>query len=442
MSATADSFTGRPAELLSELLRFDTSNPPGAERECIAFVEQLLTQAGLETQIHAADADRPNLIARLRGRGEAPPLMLYGHVDVVPADPAQWQEPPFEGRVIDGIVWGRGAVDMKGGVAMMICAILNAVATGQTPRGDVVFVALSDEEAGSDFGARFLAESHPDLFEGVRYALGEFGGYTLHLLGRRFYPIQVAEKQTCRVRATVRGAGGHGSLPRRGQVTAKLAAVLGRLDRQRLPVHVTPVARRMVEELAGGLPAPAGLALRQVLNPRITDLMLGILGTPGQLLDALLHNTAVPTVVQAGSKDNVIPSEATVHLDGRLLPGQRPDEFIAELEAVVGKDAELEVLGYDEGATEVDYGLFGLLADALRGLDQAAIPIPMLLPAITDGRFFARLGIQTYGYTPLRLDSSFSFMDTVHAADERVPVDALEFGAQALSDVLRRYGTD
>ncbi len=438
---TVESTAGPPAELLSQLIRFDTSNPPGAERECIAFLERLLGQAGLETQIHASDDERPNLIARLRGRGEAPPLMLYGHVDVVPADPSQWQQPPFEGRVTDGFVWGRGAVDMKGGVAMMVRAILDAASSHEPPQGDVLFVALSDEEAGSHVGARFLVEHHPELFEGVRYALGEFGGYTLHLLGRRFYPIQVAEKQTCRVRAVVRGAGGHGSLPRRGEAMARLGALLERLDRRRLPVHVTPVARRMIEELARGLPAPAGLALRQVLKPRGTELVLKLASGQVQLLDALLHNTAVPTIVQAGSKDNVIPSEATVHLDGRLLPGQRPEDFVAELRDVVGEGVELEVLGYDEGATEVDYGLFDLLAETLRELDPEAIPIPMLLPAITDGRFFARLGIQTYGFTPLRLDRSFNFMDTVHAADERVPVDGLEFGTRALSDVLRRYGS-
>lgn len=411
------------------------------ERECIAYIEHILSDAGLDTSTYAAEEDRPNLIARLKGRGEEPPLLLYGHVDVVPAQAADWQEPPFAGHIVGDYVWGRGALDMKGGVTMMICALLKAAESETPPRGDIMFAALSDEEAGSGVGARYLVEQHAELFDGVRYAIGEFGGYTLHLLGRRFYPIQVAEKQTCQVRATVKGASGHASIPRRGEATARLGRLLQRLDHRRLPVHVTPVARRMVDELAGGLPAPANLALRQVLKPQATDLLLDIARGPAQLLDTLLHNTAVPTLVRAGEKDNVIPSEASVQIDGRLLPGQTPDDFLRELEEVVGSEVELEVITYDEGKTEVDYGLFGLLSDILATLDAGAIPIPMLLPAITDGRFLSRLGIQSYGYTPLELDRSFSFMDTIHAADERVPVEALEFGTRALSELLRRYGT-
>jgi acetylornithine deacetylase/succinyl-diaminopimelate desuccinylase-like protein len=197
---------------------------------------------------------RPNLLARLKGRDEAPSLLLQGHIDVVPVEGQNWQHPPFEGKNVDGWVWGRGALDMKGGVAMMLAAFLRAKAEGLTLPGDVLLLVLSDEEAGGDYGAKYLVEEHAGLFDGVRYALGEFGGFPLYVGGRRFYPIQVAEKQRCFLRAVVRGPGGHGALPMRGGAMAKLARLLKQLDRRRLPVHVTPVARRFLETMAACCP--------------------------------------------------------------------------------------------------------------------------------------------------------------------------------------------
>ena len=212
----------RPVELLQKFVRFDTTNPPGNETECIAFIDGLLKDAGFDTTFIAKTPQRPNLITRLNGRGEAPPLLLYGHVDVVTTANQQWIYPPFEGKIIDDYVWGRGTLDMKGGVAMMLSAFLRAKADGLKPAGDIVLLILSDEEAGGDFGAKYLVEEHASIFEGIRYALGEFGGFTLHIGGKRFYPIQVAEKQICWMKPTVRGRGGHGSLPVRGGAMAKL----------------------------------------------------------------------------------------------------------------------------------------------------------------------------------------------------------------------------
>jgi acetylornithine deacetylase/succinyl-diaminopimelate desuccinylase-like protein len=424
------------AEILQRLVRFETVNPPGGERECIAWIEGLLREAGLETRIVAKDPERPNLVARRPGRGEAPPLLLQGHVDVVPVSGQQWSRPPFSGEVHDGFVWGRGTLDMKGGVAMMLRALLDA----SEPAGDVLLCAMSDEEAGSDLGAAWLVSEHAELFDGVRYALGEFGGFTLHAGGRRFYPVQVAEKQVCWLRGRITGPAGHGSMPMRGGTLGKLGDALRRLDRGRLPVHVTPVPRRTIETMAGALGGPQGVVLRALLVPRLTDRLLDVLGERGTMLDPLLHNTVNATVVRAGDKVNVIPGEAELRLDGRLLPGFSPDEFVAEVRALAGDGLDLEVDRHDtSGAPEPDLGLWDVLADALREGDPDAIPVPQLLPAVTDGRFFARLGIQTYGFTPMRLPEGFEFRSLIHAADERIPVDAVEFGAAAIGRVLERY---
>jgi acetylornithine deacetylase/succinyl-diaminopimelate desuccinylase-like protein len=430
----------RPVELLQRLLRFDTTNPPGSERACLEWLAGLLQDAGLETTFVAAQPARPSLVARLRGSGDAPPLLLEGHVDVVSTAGQRWAHPPFTGEIVDGYVWGRGALDMKGGVAMFVAAALRAAATGLPLAGDVVLALLSDEEAGGDMGAAHLVRERPDLLAGVRYALGEFGGFSLDLGGRRFYPIQVAEKQLCWLRATVRGPSGHGALPMRGGAIARLADLLRVLDRRRLPVHITPVTRRMIEQVTAELPRPARVLLRRLLDPRVSDRVLDLLGERGRVFDPLLHHTVNATIVRGGDKINVIPAEATVDLDGRLLPGFTAADLLAELRALLGPNVELDVLRHDPGPPEPDLGLYDLLAGVLREADPSGTPIPLLLAAFTDARHFSRLGIQTYGFLPMQLPPEMRFMDLIHAADERIPVDAVGFGTDAVFKVLQRYG--
>ena len=443
MSATAAQDTGihgRPAELLRNLIRFDTTNPPGNERPCISYIEGLLAEAGIESVIRARDPERPNLIARLPGRGAAPPLLLQGHVDVVSTAGQRWSQPPFEAVEADGFIWGRGAVDMKGGVAMMLSAFLRAKAEGLEPAGDVIFCALADEEGMSGYGAEWLVREHPGLFEGVRFAIGEFGGFTSHLSGRRLYPIQVAEKQVCTVRLTVHGQPGHGSMPVRGGAMARMAQVLRRLDRRRLPVHVTPVVREMVEAMAAALPRAQGAALRLLLRPRAANLMLDRAGERARTLDPLLHNTVSPTVLSSHEKFNVIPAEVAAVLDGRLLPGFTPDDLLAELRALVGDEPELEVVRFDPGPPEPDMSLFPTLAGILERADPGSTATPLLMPGVSDARFFARLGIQTYGFLPMKLPPGFDFWSGVHGADERIPTGAVDFGANAVHEALARYG--
>ena len=431
----------RPADLLSELIQFETVNPPGDERACIEYIDGLLTEAGLETETLAAEDERPNLLARLPGGDEAP-LLMQGHVDVVPVEGQEWEEPPFSGVQKDGFVWGRGALDMKGGVAMMVSAMLRAAAEGVEPAGDVLLLVLSDEETGGDVGAKYLVENHPERFEGVKYAIGEFGGFPLRIDGTEFYPIQVAEKRVCWLEATVTGRGGHASRPQRDGAMHAVGQLLTRLTENRLPVRITPAAREFVEALAAEAEPERAAQLRGLLDPERTDEILDELGPITERLDPMLHNTVSPTVVDGGGKVNVHPAEIDLRLDARLLPGVTPEAFLEEVWEVVGdvEGVEFEVTRFDGGeGGGVDMGQFDLLSDALTEHHSDAVPVPFLLTGATDGRFFEQLGIQSYGFTPLLLPETFEFESLVHAANERVPVESVAFGADTLSTVIREY---
>jgi acetylornithine deacetylase/succinyl-diaminopimelate desuccinylase-like protein len=382
--------------------------------------------------------DRPNLVARIEG-GDKPPLLLQGHVDVVTTAGQEWARPPFDGELVDGFVWGRGAVDMKGPVAMLVSAFLRAKREGTPLPGDVILAVLADEENGGDVGARFLTQEHADLFDGVRYALSEFGGFSLEIAGRRFYPIQVAEKQICWLKATIRGKGGHGALVNRGGTMARLGRLLRDLDRRRTPIHVTPVTREYIERIAAALPRPKRDVVLATLKPRLADRALQLMGEQGRQLEPTLRNTVNATIVRAGDKVNVVPSTVELELDARALPGFTPDQVMEEIGELVGRDVELELVRHDPGPPEPDLGLFDMLADVLRELDPSAIPVPLVQPGVTDARFFAPLGIQTYGFVPLRLPTDFEFLQLIHAADERVPASALEFGAEAIFQALQRF---
>jgi acetylornithine deacetylase/succinyl-diaminopimelate desuccinylase-like protein len=427
-------------DVLRALLRFDTSNPPGKERSLLEFVASTLTQAGLESRLIAKDPERPNLVARLPGRSPAAPLLLYGHVDVVPAQPDDWTHPPFSAEIAEAEVWGRGALDMKSGVAMMIVALLRAAAEATPPAADVLLVLTSDEERGSELGAKFLVDEHADLFDGVRHAITESGAFTTWIGARPFYPVQVTEKQACAIRATIRGRSGHPSVIVPETAVERLGQLLTALSRRHLPVHVTPFARQMLGAMSGKLPLLHRLALRLVVVPALTDPVLALFGEEGRSLKSLLHNTATATVIRGGESTNVIPTEVTVVLDGRLVPGQTPADLVRELEVLVPGLATFEVLREEPAVpTDPDLTLYPMLADILRELDPRGVPFPLLLPGYTDARHFARLGIQSYGFLPLRLPPSFP-QDLIHAVDERVPIDAVRFGADCIQEAIRRYG--
>ncbi len=432
----------RPAELLQNLIRFDTTNPPGNEAQCVAYINSLLTSAGIQTEILAREPARPNLLARLAGRGEAPPLLLYAHIDVVSTANQPWQAPPFEGRAAEGLVWGRGALDDKGGAAMSLCAFLHAWAEGLVPPGDVILAMLCDEESGGDLGAKFLVEDHAGRFAGVRYALGEVGGFTFYVAGQKFYPIMVAEKRFCVIKATVRGPAVHAAATVvHGGAAARLGALLTRLDKARLPVHVIPPVQQMIETMSSNLPFPASLVLRQLVNPILADRVLDLLGRSGQNLYPLLHNSYNVSQIQGGEQIAGTPAQISTGIFTMLLPGYQPEDFMAELRPITGDEVELEVAAAGEpGPERPDMGLFPTLSAILREADPEGVPVPLVLTTPTDARTFARLGIQTYGFQPMNLPPEINIATLSHGANERIPVEALEFGTSAIYKALQWFG--
>jgi acetylornithine deacetylase/succinyl-diaminopimelate desuccinylase-like protein len=429
------------AELTQELIRFDTTNPPGDEAACVQHLERLLSDAGLDTVLTGVKPERPNLVARLAGRGQAPPLLLQGHVDVVTTVGQKWVHPPFAGELADGHVWGRGAIDMKGGVAMMALATLRFLTEGRRPPGDVVIAVLADEEAGGFQGAGWLVANRPELFSGIHHALGEGGGFAWYVGGRRFYPLMVAEKRVCITRATFRGPGGHGSRPMRGGAMAKLGSALVALDSHRMPVHIGEGARLMLEGLRDGLAAGALRAqMALLMDPTQTDATLDRLGDLGWQLDPLLHNNVNATMVKGGLKLNVIPTEIELDLDCRLLPGETAEGWLAELRKVLGDDCELAVIGEGNPMPDLELGaFFETLCGILREADPGSTPIPHLMTGSTDARNFARLGIRTYGFLPHNFPQGVPYERAMHDADERVPVSALVFGTAAIHQAIERY---
>jgi acetylornithine deacetylase/succinyl-diaminopimelate desuccinylase-like protein len=432
-------------ELLAELLRFDTTNPPGGEAGCVAFLADTLRTAGVEPRVLSPAPGRANLVARLPGGdGGAAPLLLNGHVDVVAAEAGRWRHPPFAGEVHDGALWGRGAVDMKQMVAMSVATVGLLARLGVPLRRELKLAAVADEEAGCAAGSAWLVDHHPDQVR-AGHAVGEVGGATFYLGGRPFYPVQVAEKGIAWLRASATGATGHGSVPRDDNAVVRLSEFLARVGRRKLPLHPSPEVRRLLEGLAGLSGRAGRAALPLLLSPRWSEPVLrrGV-RDPGmaRLLSALLRNTASPTVVRAGVKVNVIPSRAEAELDGRIAVGSSEAELLAELRALAGPGIELELLGPSRPPTVTPPGdeLYDLLAAVVAEHHPGAVAVPTVTPGFTDAKFWSRLGTACYGFTPIRLepgDPDFAAM--FHGDDERVPVAGLKAGLRMLADAVARW---
>jgi acetylornithine deacetylase/succinyl-diaminopimelate desuccinylase-like protein len=439
--------------LLRDLIRIKTVNRgtreegDGNERPAAERVAEHMRSAGLEPRFFEKEKNRTSVVTRIKGTGAKPPLLLNAHLDVVEADASKWKHDPFGADVVDGYVWGRGAIDMKHMAAMSSCVmslLARDVKDGAKLERDVIFAAVADEEAGCALGSIFLADEHADEVR-AEYMLGEIGAFSLHLFGRTFYPIQVAEKGVCWVRATYEGDPGHGSMPNPDSAVVRLADAIARLGGSRLPMHPTQVVRDFLGGLAKELPSPQKQVLGRLSTPRLAALILDhLIKDKGQKrsFGAMLSNTASPTVVRAGSKVNVIPGTASVELDGRTLPGQSEAAFLDELREALGGDPKFEVLRSlpPVEATSAT-PLFDHLAATLTRSDPTGHPLPYLIPGFTDAKAYARLGTICYGFTPVKFDPTHAidFSKMYHGHDERVPVAGLEWGVRVLYDAVSGF---
>lgn len=424
---------------LQALLRINTTNPPGNERPAAEYLAEVLQSEGYEPVVLDSAPSRGNVVARFKGSGEIPPLLLLSHLDVVPAEPENWEHDPFSGEVVDGMVWGRGALDMKSIVVMQLMTMLLLKRSDVALKRDVIFAATADEEAGGIYGAGFLVDNHPELIR-AEYALSEFGGFPVELGGKRIYLCQVAEKGICWMRLRARGTPGHGSMPHSDNAVVKLARAVEHLGRACLPLHRTEAVVAMVEGMARALGGVKGAALRLLLSPTFGSLALSLFIRDLRMRDyfrALLHNTVSPTVLRAGGKTNVIPSQAEAELDGRILPGQDLESFKKELLKIIGPDFELEPLVIAP-PLETSYRtpLFEAFRRRLRGHDPDCAVVPMMMSGGTDAKHLARLKIPCYGFSPMRLPREMDFLGMIHGHNERIPIDALAFGVQSLYQVV------
>ncbi|MEU2063334.1 M20/M25/M40 family metallo-hydrolase [Streptomyces sp. NPDC013455] len=431
-TGTAGSVTGEDevVDLCRELIRFDTSNygdhsGPG-ERKAAEWVAEKLAEVGLEPKIYESHPGRASTVARIAGEDPSrPALLIHGHLDVVPANAVDWTHHPFSGEIADGCVWGRGAVDMKDMDAMTLAVVRDRLRSGRRPPRDIVVAFLADEEAGGTYGARHLVDNHPELFEGVTEAISEVGGFSFTVdEQRRLYLIQTAEKGMHWMKLTVAGTAGHGSMIHRDNAITELSEAVARVGRHKFPVRVTKTTRAFLDEL--------GDALGTELDPEDMESTLAKLGGIAKLIGATLSNTANPTQLNAGYKVNVIPGEATAHIDGRFLPGHE-EEFLADLDRLLGPRVRREDVHSDKALeTGFDGPLVQAMQSALLAEDPTAKAIPYMLSGGTDAKSFDDLGIRGFGFAPLKLPPELDFAGMFHGVDERVPVDGLQFGVRVL----------
>jgi acetylornithine deacetylase/succinyl-diaminopimelate desuccinylase-like protein len=422
---------GEVVELCRELIRIDTTNygnddGPG-ERKAAELVATLLDEVGIESTLYEAAPGRTSVIAQWGGStGDG--LLLHGHLDVVPAEAADWQVDPFSGEIQDGYVWGRGAVDMKDFDAMLLSVVRARQRDGRVPERPVTLCFTADEEAGGHQGAQVLVEQHAEQLEGCTEAVGEVGGFSATVRGRRIYLIEAAEKGMAWMRLTARGRAGHGSMINRENAITDLATAVARIGAHDWPVRLTPTMRTLlaaVGELAG-----------TEATPENAPALIEEFGSAARMLGAVIRNTTNPTMLSAGYKVNVVPTEASAHVDGRFLPGFE-DEFFATLAELVGEHIEIDYVSHQQPwETPYDGHLVDAMTRSLLAEDPEAIVAPYLMSGGTDAKHFRKLGMRSYGFAPLRLPADLDFTALFHGVDERVPVDALEFGARVFDRFL------
>ena len=423
--------TGEVVDLCRELIRIDTSNygdeeGPG-ERKAAEYVATLLDEVGIEARLYESDPGRTSVVAHWGG-AEGDGLLLHGHLDVVPAAAEDWEVHPFSGEIRDGYVWGRGAVDMKDFDAMLLSVIRARQRAGRVPERPITLCFTADEEAGGHRGAQVLVEEHAEELEGCTEAVGEVGGFSATVRGQRLYLVEAAEKGMAWMRLTARGRAGHGSMINGENAVARLAGAVARIGAHEWPVRLTPAMRTLlasVGELAG-----------TEVTPENAPALVEEFGGAARMLGAAIRNTANPTMLRGGYKLNVVPTEATAYVDGRFLPGFE-DEFWATLAELVGEGIEIDHVSLQQPwETPYDGHLVDAMTRSILAEDEEAIVAPYLMSGGTDAKHFRRLGMRSYGFVPLRLPGDLDFTALFHGVDERVPVDALEFGARVFDRFL------
>ncbi|ORV42315.1 M20/M25/M40 family metallo-hydrolase [Mycobacterium conspicuum] len=441
-TGTNDATGDDVVEVVSRLIRFDTTNTgdpetTNCEAECARWVAEQLAEVGYQPEyLESGAPGRGNVFVRLEGADNSRgALLIHGHLDVVPAEPADWSVHPFSGAIEDGYVWGRGAVDMKDMVGMMIVVARQLKRAGIVPPRDLVFAFLADEEHGGKYGSHWLVDNRPDLFDGVTEAVGEVGGFSLTVPRpdggeRRLYLIETAEKAIRWMRLTARGQAGHGSMVNDQNPVTTLAEAVARLGRHQFPLVLTDT----VVEFLVALSEETGLPF----DPEAPDLagMMDKLGPMARMLKAILHDTANPTMLKAGYKANVIPATAEAVVDCRVLPG-RKEAFEAEVDELIGPDVTREwIRDLASYETSFDGDLVDAMNAAVLALDPDARTVPYMLSGGTDAKAFSRIGIRCFGFSPLRLPPDLDFASLFHGVDERVPTDALKFGTEVLAHFL------
>jgi acetylornithine deacetylase/succinyl-diaminopimelate desuccinylase-like protein len=423
-------------ELCSELIRIDTSNPgdhsgPG-ERRAAEYVAEKLAEVGLDPRIYESHPKRASVVARVEGTDpQRDALLIHGHLDVVPARREDWRRDPFGGEIADDCVWGRGAVDMKDMDAMMLAVVRERLRQGRRPARDLVLAFLADEEAGGKWGAHWLVDNHPGLFEGCSEAVGEVGGFSLTLPGdQRLYLIETAEKGLAWMRLFAEGTAGHGSMVHPDNAVTELAEAVARLGRHEFPMRLTKTVRAFLEEICD--------ATGVEFDPDNIEETVANIGPMSRMIGATLRNTLNPSVLDAGYKANVIPQTATAQVDGRFLPGHE-EEFFATVDELLGEGVRREFVHHDIAVeTDFDGPLVAAMAAALRAHDPRALPVPYCLSGGTDAKSFSTLGMRCFGFAPLKLPKDLDFSGMFHGIDERVPLDGLRFGVRVLDDFLDR----
>ncbi|MER5614572.1 M20/M25/M40 family metallo-hydrolase [Streptomyces sp. NPDC002215] len=422
----------------SELIRIDTTNRGGGdcrERPAAEYVAERLAAAGLEPTLLERTPGRTNVVARIPGTDpSADALLVHGHLDVVPAEAADWTVHPFSGEVRDGVVWGRGAIDMKNMDAMVLAVVRAWARAGTRPRRDIVIAYTADEEASAEDGSGFLADRHAGLFEGCTEGISESGAFTFHAgPGLPLYPIAAGERGTAWLKLTAHGKAGHGSKVNRNNAVSSLAAAVARIGEHEWPVRLTPTVRAALTEIA----ALHGIHPDLDAPGFDVDELLGKLGPAADLVAPTVRNSSNPTMLEAGYKVNVIPGHATAFIDGRMVPGGE-DEFHATLDRLTGPDVDWEFHHREVPLqAPVDSPTFAKLRAAIERFDPAGHTVPYCMSGGTDAKQFSRLGITGYGFSPLKLPVGFDYQALFHGVDERVPVDALHFGVRVLDHYLR-----